>query len=354
MVLLLIYRAHPHPPAPKKRKRRKDKPTESRPEDDTDAALELLADRISVWAAVAELGIGDAPPAAKKPHQTPETVPMQLKAFWDTALVPHFLPRETAFLTSFHAKVFGTPIPPELVPSKKPRKPKVTRKLDTESRDTTRARAEPPKPSRSLRRTESRVEPDRHSRSSSTKPPDPPPPRIIKRAASGGIKVREITFRRSNSMAQKTKQSQSQSLTATGSLSQIGLLGRNLQAATRSTAVESQPRAQAPPSAPLIMATPVKRTHTIFARHQPTPIQEEPSSAGSHAPSYVAETPQAPRTSIAETPLGIPFTPMQPLRFAAASPIADPPEFDDLMVPTDDEDDDPPNPFDSSLVSETP
>lgn len=319
MVFLLVYRQHPHPP-PKKRKRKKDKAGEQRPEDDTDAALELLADRIGVWAAVAELGIGAPLVEKKRPGQTRETVSSQLKAFWDGVLVANYLPREVAFCTSFHAKVFGTPIPQHLVPQKKPRKPKVTHKLEVE-----RSSARAPQASVPLRRTNSRVE-DGGSNAQDTLPP-----RIFKRAQSGGLKMREVSFRRTNSKSQSQSQSQSTSTSQT----QSGLLGRNLSKTGSSSAPDR-------PQAPLILATPAKKTHNVFARHHPTPIQEEPSSGGYGGYGYVAETPHTSRfTGVAETP-GFGYT---PLPFAAETPQKND-EFGDLMVPTDDEDE--------PLVPETP
>lgn len=95
--------------------------------------LELLADRIGVWQAVAELGIGlDLDPPTNSKEETESGIQLKLKEYWQQCLVPHFLPSEATYLATWHHKVFGVPMPAELMPVKKPRKPKVTRRLSVE------------------------------------------------------------------------------------------------------------------------------------------------------------------------------------------------------------------------------
>jgi hypothetical protein len=74
--------------APKKRKRsRRGSVGEARATEEPRAALELLIDRISVWSAVAELGIGvddkgDAASKSKGKGREEEKITTILKRFW--------------------------------------------------------------------------------------------------------------------------------------------------------------------------------------------------------------------------------------------------------------------------------
>jgi hypothetical protein len=106
IILLLIYLSlKPDSPRPvKKRKRRRRReddiaPTTINPRDDPEAALELLTDRISVWLAVSDLGLGlgsDGSDKAvrgqgtgnglgKKPAE--EGVEDMLKRFWEEIIL---------------------------------------------------------------------------------------------------------------------------------------------------------------------------------------------------------------------------------------------------------------------------
>ncbi|ORX41172.1 hypothetical protein BD324DRAFT_648061 [Kockovaella imperatae] len=111
-----------------KRKRKRSR-SETAASDDPSTALELLMDRIGVWNAVAELGIGLEDVADPKGSES--SLQMVLESFWRAILVPQYLKAQPEACSSFHLKVFGRPMPSDLMaaPStiKKPRKPKITR-----------------------------------------------------------------------------------------------------------------------------------------------------------------------------------------------------------------------------------
>lgn len=87
-LLFLYISLDPPPMAPKKRKRsRRGSVGEARATEDPRGALELLIDRISVWSAVAELGIGvddrgDAASKSKGKGREEENITTILKRFW--------------------------------------------------------------------------------------------------------------------------------------------------------------------------------------------------------------------------------------------------------------------------------
>jgi hypothetical protein len=87
-LLFLYISLDPPPTAPKKRKRsRRGSVGEVRATEEPRAALELLIDRISVWSAVAELGIGvddkgDAASKSKGKGREEEKITTILKRFW--------------------------------------------------------------------------------------------------------------------------------------------------------------------------------------------------------------------------------------------------------------------------------
>jgi len=78
-----LSHAPPAPPEPtKKRKREKGKPTGPSVIEDPATALELLVDRLSVWSAVAELGVGVEHGAVEN------QVLVLLRDFWDNVVKP--------------------------------------------------------------------------------------------------------------------------------------------------------------------------------------------------------------------------------------------------------------------------
>ncbi|KAL1409727.1 hypothetical protein Q8F55_003724 [Vanrija albida] len=343
----------------KDRKKRKLGPVEPpHPSKDPGLALENLADRVSVWQVMSQLdlgglGLSDTP----KPDPAGGMAAI-IKRFWTDVLVPFFIQKQHSFCASFHLKVFGAELPAELV-QKKPRKPKVTRKLSLDARDDepASAAANPPaklrrtvshaphtstrRPSspergrdashqphreRTVQRSMSRVSDrtdrsrtvdgdlaSRRSRSSSIDPVpvNRPKPSIV-RAPSGKdlFKGREVgLLRRSNSvrLPQAESQSQSQGQSQVGR----GLFGRRTNSTQLPAPSQSQSQSQAS-SETLVLATPAKPKHSAFfarahtQQWHPTPIREEPSSA-ERSYSYVAETPgrrSANGSLVAETPRG--------------------------------------------------
>ncbi|WVR08466.1 hypothetical protein IAU60_005521 [Kwoniella sp. DSM 27419] len=142
----------------RKRRHRSDRDLDdslgSSPIEEPQTALEILMDRISVWQAVADLGlsvavsgpgdIGYAEAGKKGKNKEEDGVGAMLGRFWKTVMVPFFLNREPGLCATFHQKVFGHPMPTKLrpgpgpvtadtgdgsVPTKRPRKPKLTRAL---------------------------------------------------------------------------------------------------------------------------------------------------------------------------------------------------------------------------------
>lgn len=341
---------------------------------DTDTALELLADRIGVWHAVADLDIGldmDGPPTSGGKEEGERGIQSRLRRFWKECLLPHFLSSEAKYLASWHHKVFGIPIPPELVPVKKPRKPKVTRRLSVESH-----------PAPSMSRTESSSSRKRgrdstgttgwrdgmggHSRRSSTD-------RSVGQSLAESLaeeREKRPSFRRSQSALSTTsqeggrriirapsgrdlfkgrevsmlKRTSSQKIQRTASLSTTGLLGRTIDTSATSASqsqsqsesqshlragngreyrrVQSQREVREKDPDTLVYATPSKpRGKGLFGFAHPTPIREEPSSGSRYeSHPFVAETPTANR--VAETPMGnrIAETPM--LNRVAETPLS--------------------------------
>lgn len=404
LVMLLFYRSRYQATAVPKKKKRKRRDTQPpTPLEDPDAALELLADRIGLWLAVAELGIGlDADDINGREKEDERSVSFRLKRFWELVLVPIFLPREATFLASFHLKVFGRPMPEELVPQKKPRKPKVTKRLSVDDgaalRDppaakmqrstsrTSRMSANSPPPNgtqaRILQRSVSRAASEhgdrlRRSRSSSMDPVslmrDPGRPvskQTIIRAPSGrdifkgrevGLIRRTNSVLRQNSLSLKDKGTKdkgtsdgsqqrsgalSRTVSSSGALSRTtssGLLGRrNTEQALRRKEQESQSQLQAQADAEtLIFETPAKPKFNFRAPYgHPTPIHEEPSSAERGGSASVL-------SFVAETPMrrsaGVAETPVTArMAIVRGTPLARRDSDDDdlggLMVMTDEED----------------
>lgn len=398
LVLLLFYRGMSPNPSDgdegkegyKKKEKSKKRRRSAAPSvlDDTDTALEVLADRISLWLAVAELGIGDDTPQLQPiPQAQPQkgderSAPSLVRALWDRVLVPKFLPRETAFLSTFHSKVFGAPIPPDLVPAKKPRKPKVTHRLDPSTSTSasaaaagaahkmarTRSAASPPADARERDRRQLAEYVERRalarSRSASIGPARETAAsgsrRAVVRAPSGKdmFKGREVgLLRRSASLvgrsagsqpALRRYESQSQLHSQSQSQSQSQLPQSQSQSIPMDS--QTQPLSRAAHSETLIMATPAKTKYTtggsygggvrLFGFAAPTPIREEPSSAerphsASTHRSFVTDTPVAHRTY---SPAFVAETPRAP-RLGLGDRAEDSDEdFGGLMVPTDDED----------------
>jgi hypothetical protein len=84
VALLFLYIIHtpPKDPNPKKRKRDKRTSTSQAVLDDPSMSLEILIDRLSVWSAVAELGVDMV-----APHNH-EDVQVMLQAFWTDVVKP--------------------------------------------------------------------------------------------------------------------------------------------------------------------------------------------------------------------------------------------------------------------------
>ncbi|WWC72454.1 uncharacterized protein I206_106416 [Kwoniella pini CBS 10737] len=160
IILLLLYTTFTTETeaSNKKRKRSKssrreaeqDQPTIVNPAEDPKVAMELLMDRLSVWQAVAELGLPLGDPTdvrnIKGKGKVPENViANMLGRFWKSVILPYFMTKQPDLCSIFHQKVFGHPIPPKLVPAslhtqnqnqtKKPRKPKLTHPILSKSSD---------------------------------------------------------------------------------------------------------------------------------------------------------------------------------------------------------------------------
>lgn len=269
-------------------------------------------------------------------------------------------------------------MPAELMPVKKPRKPKITRRLSVESHDT---HARPPAASMSRGDSSNSRKRARdstgtggqtlggHSRRGSLDRRDSlgslggslaslagleresrrdfrrstsvmsthsqnGQQRCIVRAPSGRdiFKGREMVLKRTSS--QKTIQ-------RTNSLSTTGLLGRTIESQSQSQSLsastsqsqgraggreyrrsQSQREVREKDSETLVYATPSKPKGKLFAFAHPTPIREEPSSGSRYeVTSFVAETPTATRVSVAETPMAtrVAETPLSARLHAAAA-----------------------------------
>ncbi|KAK4688273.1 hypothetical protein P7C73_g1833, partial [Tremellales sp. Uapishka_1] len=365
IVLLLLYMTHLPPTEtnetpsdkPKKRKRdRRQSPLQT-PIEEPKGSLELLADRLSVWLAVSDLGIHDDDPKGKAKEK--EGVQPMLKRFWEEVVVVFFLKPQPDFCASLHLKLFNAAIDPALLPkpTKKPRKPTIThprpstdgpphllsvpRRPSSVASNSTRQRASsvisehkaqrPEEPQ--IQRSISRGSDSRRSRSRSI---DPVPKKPFARAPSGKelFGKREVgLMRRSASTVVRKDSNESQG---------GGLLGRKTSdprkiKMRKPSFGESQSlqRSQSQ-SDTIIFATPSKPRQSIFGAklaHHPTPIQEEPPSAP--RPSWIAETPVVAN------------------RIVDRAPLADEDDdtLADLMVMTDEEDE-PSNP--REMVPETP
>ena len=84
IVMLLVYVRYVPLSTPKKRKRDKRKSATVSAVDDPAATLEVLVDRLSVWSAVADLGIEDA----DKEMDTDTSIQNVLQQFWTDVVVP--------------------------------------------------------------------------------------------------------------------------------------------------------------------------------------------------------------------------------------------------------------------------
>lgn len=294
-----------------------------------------------------------------KDKEDEHSVSLALQQFWDKALVPCFLSREPAYLSVFHLKVFGKPIPAGLIPQKKPRKPKVTRRLSidesaprpapkmqrTSSKATTNA-SPPPEPDRSIRRSNSRASDqfDRRQRSSSIDPSTREPSRVpgkpIVRAPSGKhlFKGREVgLLRRSSSiLARHTSVKEEKGPVGPGLLGRKSA-GESLRRHESLSHAQTQSQTK---SETLIFATPAKSKQHFGRGVFPTPIREEPSSGGSTL-SFVTETPMVGRllASVAETPRRDVVSETPVAARTALAPYESDDDLGELMVPTDDEDD---------------
>ncbi|ORY35843.1 hypothetical protein BCR39DRAFT_512485 [Naematelia encephala] len=414
IILLFLYTAHAPPPTEKKEKKRKrhsrkdDAPSPPAPvHEDPKAAVELLMDRLSVWQAVAELGIGsEGDVELVKGNIKPKDGEGMLAMFrqvWDKVLVPFFLDKQTDLCALFHTKVFGQPIPAKLLlaitTTKVSRKPKLTR-----ARPSSNALAPPDIPrersrvsseslavepnhmpnDQTMRRSMSRTSDQRRrsrSRSIDHGPKDllgvsgPPAKKALIRAPSGKdlFRGREVgLFRRTTSGIVKPQRENSAREESQSQRS--GLLGRKTSDgakghARRNSTDESQSQKAA---TTIIFATPAKpRGSSIslfgprpsFQTYHPTPIQEEPQSDERIRPRFIAETPHAPgrvtgSARIAETPQVFSRLASLPLSGLGNTDEEEEDEEDDdddplaeLMVMTDEEDEEPPS---RAVVPDTP
>ncbi|BEI85561.1 hypothetical protein CcaverHIS002_0509620 [Cutaneotrichosporon cavernicola] len=342
LILLLMYRAaRPESMEPKqKRKKESLSPTE-----DTDAALVHLTDRISVWLAMSELDIEGGKGKARADSGPASAV----MAFW--AVLTTFLPREAAFLTAFHIKVFGKEIPPELVPQKKRRKPEVTHRLPRRSSLSSTASGPT---SMAMGRSSSRTSAASPQRSLLDLDLEPEPKRARQFQARPLPKLK-----RANSMATRREAKAPEPVRDTNG----GLMGRSLARSQSSMPALSRALSREPLRDFRFSHAGQGQPVPPRGTPPPTPIREEPSSAERSVRSYVAETPIANRIDrspyvgetprapalVAETPVArrhgpalVAETPYAP----RISTIAETPGGDSeddlagLMVPTDDEESD--------------
>ncbi|KAK8850406.1 hypothetical protein IAR55_004324 [Kwoniella newhampshirensis] len=438
LILLLRYLSLPsvstHTDQKRKRSRHSrrnddDAPVVVSPVDDPKTALELLMDRLSVWQAVSELGLGldaglgvigldQARKGKGKAGEEENAVAAMLKMFWDEVLIPFFLQSHFEACSAFHLKVFGRPIPTKLLPNmpsttKKPRKPKLTRarpstddlipapswRRDRESdkgsrrgltsRPASRApsdagsKASPPlRESIGMKRTISRTSETqsqsqsqsqfRRSRSASIDPMARTDStsstfgthvhkKPLMRAPSGKdlFKGREVGLMRrtASKKADGLGREDSQGSGRFGLLGRKTSGGKESQSQSQSQRGNSTEEPQKPGtnSNTLILATPSKPRHNMFAPRQtqwyhPTPIQEETpgsSSTPRPKPTFVAETPVAPgRVATDCRYSGLGSMDYEDLGEESDDPLAD------LMVMTDDEDE--PSSGGRAMVPETP
>ncbi|KAL7422659.1 hypothetical protein Q5752_001950 [Cryptotrichosporon argae] len=149
---------------------------------DPKAALEMLEDRVALWAAVADLGqgVGAASDSAHVGAGTGDAGSLSgvLHAFWADVLVPLFLSLAPAACASFHLKVFGRPMPSALLSTKKPRKPKLTHPLPARAP----AAADD---GRAIAKDERRGKPDERAALGLVRPPDVPRRSASVTSASG-------------------------------------------------------------------------------------------------------------------------------------------------------------------------
>jgi len=82
IIMLFQYLSHGPIELLKKRKREKRKSNGPSVLDDPATSLELLVDRLSVWSAVAELGVAEVNSGEENKVQT------MLKGFWDDVVKP--------------------------------------------------------------------------------------------------------------------------------------------------------------------------------------------------------------------------------------------------------------------------
>ena len=93
VILLLVYTLHYPIPVYKRRKRDRRRHETSAsvtiiPADDPNSAMELLLDRLSVWQAVAELGIGlDENTVKGKSKDSDEGMLGILRRFWEEVMI---------------------------------------------------------------------------------------------------------------------------------------------------------------------------------------------------------------------------------------------------------------------------
>ncbi|RXK41767.1 hypothetical protein M231_01002 [Tremella mesenterica] len=324
IILLLLYIPHHIPPIKKKRKRDKDRDRDAsrsdRTTDDPNMLLEVFMDRLSVWLAVAELGIGlSEETISTKGKITDKENKFQItvKNFWNDILLPTFIPQLPEQCSSFHLKIFGTPIPSKLLPQltkkRKPKFPPPPPSSDSGT-NTTRisiprpvhrgsskapsessSRLSPPRETRELQRSVSRASeriekidnPRSRSRSVDLKDQPLTNKKSLVRAPSGKdmFKGREMIRRTSSIVRRKMESVDSQS--------RLGLLGRKpiIEGGKEKKVGDQMMKKEKDKT--IIFATPSKPR--MIKKHpsnwNPTPIQEEPSTERKDRTSFVVETP---------------------------------------------------------------
>ncbi|WVQ95583.1 hypothetical protein IAU59_002680 [Kwoniella sp. CBS 9459] len=271
IILLFLYISSLPPAATgdQKSRKRKRRPHSHRhepevpevvsPVEDPKTALELLIDRLSVWQAVADLGLdleqgpfggnGAAPRADSGTGQNKAgkkddsaRVGALLGKFWKSVIMPFFISTHPGLCAAFHVKVFGHTIPSKILPpastqvadassiipattTKKPRKPKVTRPMPSNddlllpppsvfdrnrprstSHDQQKQQAH--ERERGISRTSSRAGSRAPSESGSRASP-PPPASLL--PSGSGVHMRRSLSRTSDSQSQAQSQIQSAS-----------------------------------------------------------------------------------------------------------------------------------------------
>ncbi|WVF68023.1 hypothetical protein IAT40_002785 [Kwoniella sp. CBS 6097] len=225
------------------------------PTEDPKTALELLIDRLSVWQAVADIGLdlalnapdakstgagggsgGTASNQGKKGRKGDDAagVGALLGKFWKSVILPFFVSFQPELCSTFHIKVFGHPIPSKLVPpptlagigpvpgfsTKKPRKPKVTRPMPSKDdlllppppvfdrdrpRSTSYDKQKEYERERAMSRTSSRAGSRAPSEAGSRASPPPP-------TSGSGVNMRRSLSKTSDSQSQSQIQTPSASL----------------------------------------------------------------------------------------------------------------------------------------------